>query len=59
MDVACAPYPVRSGFYFSPLKVYEYLAGGKAVVTVREPTPRTAPPHRTCRDSTCAAGMGS
>lgn len=32
MDVACAPYPAQSGFYFSPLKVYEYLAAGLPVV---------------------------
>jgi glycosyltransferase involved in cell wall biosynthesis len=32
MDVACAPYPSRSRFYFSPLKVYEYLAAGLPVV---------------------------
>ena len=32
MDVACAPYPARNDFYFSPLKVYEYLAAGLPVV---------------------------
>jgi len=32
MDVACAPYPAQSGFYFSPLKIYEYLAAGLPVV---------------------------
>jgi glycosyltransferase involved in cell wall biosynthesis len=32
MDVACAPYPSQSRFYFSPLKVYEYLAAGLPVV---------------------------
>lgn len=32
MDVACAPYPSQSQFYFSPLKVYEYLAAGLPVV---------------------------
>jgi glycosyltransferase involved in cell wall biosynthesis len=32
MDVACAPYPALDGFYFSPLKVTEYLAAGLPVV---------------------------
>lgn len=31
-DVAVAPYPVISPFYFSPLKLYEYMAAGLAVV---------------------------
>ena len=33
MDVAVAPYPPTEDFYFSPLKIYEYLAAGLAVVT--------------------------
>lgn len=32
MDVAIAPYPAIEKFYFSPLKVYEYMAAGTAVV---------------------------
>jgi glycosyltransferase involved in cell wall biosynthesis len=32
MDVACAPYPAAGSDYFSPLKVYEYLAAGLPVV---------------------------
>jgi glycosyltransferase involved in cell wall biosynthesis len=32
MDVAVAPYPPLDDFYFSPLKVYEYLAAGLPVV---------------------------
>nr|MDQ4008983.1 glycosyltransferase [Actinomycetota bacterium] len=32
MDVAVAPYPALDDFYFSPLKVYEYLAAGLPVV---------------------------
>lgn len=32
MDIGCAPYPARDDFYFSPLKVYEYLAAGLPVV---------------------------
>lgn len=32
MDVAVAPYPALSDFYFSPLKVYEYMACGVATV---------------------------
>lgn len=31
-DVAVAPYPALDDFYFSPLKVYEYLAAGLPVV---------------------------
>ncbi len=32
MDVAVAPYPPSKDFYFSPLKVYEYMAAGLPVV---------------------------
>jgi glycosyltransferase involved in cell wall biosynthesis len=32
MDIACAPYPDCDDHYFSPLKVYEYLAAGLPVV---------------------------
>jgi len=32
MDVAVAPYPPLEHFYFSPLKVYEYMAAGLALV---------------------------
>jgi ATP-binding cassette subfamily B protein len=32
MDVAVAPYPQLDNFYFSPLKVYEYMAAGLPVV---------------------------
>jgi glycosyltransferase involved in cell wall biosynthesis len=32
MDVAVAPYPRLERFYFSPLKVYEYMAAGVPVV---------------------------
>jgi len=32
LDVAIAPYPRLRRFYFSPLKVYEYMAAGLAVV---------------------------
>ncbi|OLE30823.1 MAG: hypothetical protein AUI36_30040 [Cyanobacteria bacterium 13_1_40CM_2_61_4] len=35
VDAAVAPYPQATGFYFSPLKVYEYLAAGRAVVASR------------------------
>ena len=35
MDAAVAPYPMLDGFYFSPLKVYEYLAAGLPVVASR------------------------
>src|SRR5690606_34709531 len=32
MDIAVAPYPQLPDFYFSPLKLYEYLAAGLPVV---------------------------
>ncbi len=32
MDVALAPYPPLERFYFSPLKVLEYMAAGRPVV---------------------------
>jgi len=32
VDVAVAPYPKLETFYFSPLKILEYMAAGKAVV---------------------------
>ena len=35
MDIAIAPYPKLEGFYFSPLKVYEYMAAGVPVVASR------------------------
>ncbi len=35
MDVAVAPYPAQEQFYFSPLKVYEYMAAGLPVVASR------------------------
>jgi glycosyltransferase involved in cell wall biosynthesis len=35
MDAAVAPYPDGKDFYFSPLKVYEYMAAGLAVVASR------------------------
>jgi glycosyltransferase involved in cell wall biosynthesis len=35
MDVATAPYPAAAGHYFSPLKLFEYLAMGRPVVASR------------------------
>ncbi|MGL4311876.1 MAG: glycosyltransferase family 4 protein [Paracoccaceae bacterium] len=35
MDVTTAPYPQSEDNYFSPLKIYEYLAMGRAVVASR------------------------
>ncbi len=35
MDIVLAPYPKMEFFYFSPLKLFEYLSAGKAVVASR------------------------
>ena len=35
MDVAVAPYPVLEHFYFSPLKLFEYMAAGRACIASR------------------------
>ena len=35
MDAAAAPYPRLSNFYFSPLKLYEYMAAGLPIVASR------------------------
>ena len=35
MDIAVAPYPPLEKFYFSPLKVLEYMATARAVVATR------------------------
>jgi glycosyltransferase involved in cell wall biosynthesis len=35
MDVAVASYPDLADFYFSPLKVYEYMAAGRPVIASR------------------------
>lgn len=35
MDVAVAPYPASTDFYFSPLKIVEYMAAGRAIVASR------------------------
>ncbi len=32
MDIAVAPYPALENFYFSPLKVFEYMAAGLPVI---------------------------
>lgn len=33
MDILVAPYKYSDFFYFSPLKVFEYMASGKAIIT--------------------------
>lgn len=35
MDVLVAPYPPQDFFYFSPVKVFEYMACGRAVLAAR------------------------
>jgi len=32
MDILVAPYKVTSLFYFSPLKIFDYMASGKAII---------------------------
>ena len=34
-DIAVAPYPELQNFYFSPLKILEYMAAGRAVIASR------------------------
>jgi glycosyltransferase involved in cell wall biosynthesis len=34
-DVAVAPYPANDQFYYSPIKLFEYMAAGRAVVASR------------------------
>lgn len=35
MDIVLAPYPQLKFFYYSPVKIFEYMAAGKAVVSSR------------------------
>ena len=35
MDIVIAPYPDMELFYFSPVKIFEYMAAGKAVISTR------------------------
>lgn len=35
MDIVIAPYPNLKNFYWSPLKIFEYMAAGKALVATR------------------------
>lgn len=35
MDALVAPYPEMEGFYFSPLKVFEYMMAGRPIVASR------------------------
>lgn len=35
MDVAVTPYPANDQFYYSPIKLFEYMAAGRAVVASR------------------------
>ena len=35
MDICVAPYPNLDFFYYSPLKVYEYMAAGKPVIATK------------------------
>lgn len=35
MDIATAPYPQLDDFYFSPLKLFEYMSAGRAIVASR------------------------
>ncbi|MHC5027729.1 MAG: glycosyltransferase family 4 protein [Planctomycetota bacterium] len=35
IDIAVAPYAAMEDFYFAPLKIYEYMAAGRAIVASR------------------------
>jgi glycosyltransferase involved in cell wall biosynthesis len=35
IDIAVAPYPQMDLFYFSPIKLFEYMAAGKAIIASR------------------------
>ncbi|MCI0330427.1 MAG: glycosyltransferase family 4 protein [candidate division Zixibacteria bacterium] len=35
LDALVAPYPHMDGFYFSPLKIFEYMAAGRPIVASR------------------------
>lgn len=35
MDIAVAPYPALDEFYYSPIKLFEYMAAGRAIVASR------------------------
>jgi len=35
MDIVLAPYPKLEFFYYSPVKIFEYMAAGKSVVASR------------------------
>ena len=35
IDIALAPYPAMDAFYFSPLKLFEYMASGRPIVAAR------------------------
>ncbi|QIM63396.1 glycosyl transferase family 1 [Pasteurellaceae bacterium Orientalotternb1] len=35
MDIAVAPYPSMEQFYFSPLKIYEYMAAGLPIIATQ------------------------
>jgi len=35
LDALVAPYPQMDGFYFSPLKIFEYMAAGRPIVASR------------------------
>jgi glycosyltransferase involved in cell wall biosynthesis len=58
MDLAVAPYPDVDGFYFSPLKIYEYLAAGVPVLAtaVGQLPALLAPPGRPDLGALCAPG---
>jgi len=39
MDVTVAPYPPMNNFYFSPIKIFEYAAMAKPIVTSAQGQP--------------------
>ncbi len=47
MDVAVAPYPQLRDYYFSPLKLFEYMAAGRPIVASRIGQIETVIQHKT------------
>ena len=51
MDVTVSPHPDLPDFYFSPLKLFEYFAGGKPVISSPMPECAAFPGVRIVRNA--------